>query len=201
MFVAAASSVKLISDPIVCDCDYTRDGDWGKQQDEVEQEVELLSPSSLLKSSASFNTLQNEYPETSQEKHHGNTSVQVDISVFEGKDGLIASVASQTRESAVKEGINTSITKTEKQVCWPFKAKSTAAEERERSVNERLSRTLSRINVLEAQELLQQAPEQDVPLPRAIHAPAALQKKPLIRSNLNHKLDSSTLPWTQKVSC
>ncbi|GJY70027.1 RNA polymerase II C-terminal domain phosphatase-like protein 1 [Tanacetum coccineum] len=92
--------------------------------------------------------------------HHGNTSVQVEKSVSEGKVGLIASVASQTRESAAKEGINTSTTKTEKQ-----------------------------------------APELDVPLPRAIHAPAALQKKPLIRSNLNHKLDSWTLPWTQKVSC
>ncbi|GKE56243.1 hypothetical protein Tco_1495428, partial [Tanacetum coccineum] len=44
-----------------------------------------------------------------------NTSVQVEKSVSEGKVGLIASVASQTRESAAKEGINTSTTKTEKQ--------------------------------------------------------------------------------------
>ncbi|GJZ38048.1 trichome birefringence-like protein 14 [Tanacetum coccineum] len=101
-----------------------------QEQDEVEQEVELLPPSSLSTSSASLNTLQNEYPETSQEKHHGNTSVQVEKSVSEGKDGLIASVASQTRESAVKEGINTSITKTEKQACNFGKGKWVPADNR-----------------------------------------------------------------------
>ncbi|PWA81267.1 PMR5 N-terminal domain, PC-Esterase [Artemisia annua] len=109
--------------------DEVKRNDVTQDFEEAEQGEDLIPPS-LLTNTASLNTQQDNYPEISQEKYHGNTSDGVEKSVSEGKDGLIASVDSQTTESAVKEGINTPITNIEKQACNFGKGKWIPADNR-----------------------------------------------------------------------
>ncbi|KAI3714490.1 hypothetical protein L6452_21445 [Arctium lappa] len=103
---------------------------------EVEPVMDLALPS-LSTTTASLNARRDEYPRTSQDKHHENTSSVVEKSIPEGHNGskpdqpqLVASMNPRTTEFVVREGIDTPMTNVEKKACNLGKGKWVAADNR-----------------------------------------------------------------------